>query len=91
MTEERMIRIEASYPRKKISYRIELGDASSQLGADVIEKECRVGDLEPAPPKDWRPYCFSESPLGVCGGAIDIDSLGYLGNRCKKCPYRKME
>lgn len=67
---------------------------------DWLDKDGRrdyhphTGDMsmiEPAPPKDWRPYCFSESPLGVCGGAIDIDSLGYLGNRCKKCPYRKME
>lgn len=42
---------------------------------------------EPAPPKDWTPFCFSEAcERGESLGVMSMDK-----EPCKSCPYRKME
>ena len=43
-------------------------------------------DLEPAPPKDWRPRCFTfdSSRPGYCLYGCD-------GEIMNKCPYRQLE
>ena len=40
---------------------------------------------EPAPPKAWRPQCYSGSRL--CSPDEDYER----SELCEKCPYRKME
>lgn len=42
--------------------------------------------VEPAPPKDWHPYCFNKN-------CCTTKHLGILSDMepCKSCPYRKME
>ena len=42
---------------------------------------------DPAPPKDWIPFCFSEAcERGESLGVMSMDK-----EPCKSCPYRKME
>ena len=53
----------------------------------IITGLFRIGDLEPAPPKDWTPYCYDESKK-VC------TMLGLVNEppKCwKDCPYRKKD
>lgn len=43
-------------------------------------------DAEPAPPKDWRPYCFNKR-------CCNKEHLGILSDMepCKSCPYREVK
>lgn len=60
------------------------------LDPEVLGRNLFWKPVEPAPPKDWRPYCYSDSPIGVCMDK-NAEPEGRLGERCKICPYRKME
>jgi hypothetical protein len=41
--------------------------------------------IEPAPPKDWRPYCYGEVVLRT-----GIHScIGHYDDSCLNCPARK--
>lgn len=45
------------------------------------------GEMEIAPPKDWRPFCYSPAcKLGLSQGVMSMEK-----EPCANCPYRKME
>ena len=44
-----------------------------------------VLDREPTPPKDWKPYCFSDFDKD---GKCDHDEY-YMMASCDKCPFTK--
>ena len=56
-----------------------------------------TGDMsmvEPAPPKDWKPYCFLVQSLPGCRGRLiqREDDKNEFRRECEPCPYRqKME
>jgi len=85
MPEERMIRI--NYPDKTLDNDVDIRvhlyyyDPNGQLQTPIfgINKEY----VEPAPPKDWRPYCFSDYNLD---GKCDCEEY-YMMASCDKCPY----
>lgn len=46
----------------------------------------RLNEAEPAPSKDWRPYCFNKR----CCKKENLGILSDMGP-CKSCPYRDLE
>lgn len=47
--------------------------------------EIRYYPEEPAPPKDWKPYCFSDFDKD---GKCEHDEY-YMMASCDKCPFTK--
>lgn len=45
--------------------------------------------VEPAPPKDWKPWCFGtyENPDECVGTWSPLRPV--INARCEKCPFRK--
>lgn len=87
MTEERMIRVtkpEALDGEVSIRVFFDYYRPDGRLAKDGFTINDFDG-LEPAPPKDWKPYCYDEEH--------NICSLVGLVNeppKCwKECPYRK--
>lgn len=79
MTEERMIRV----VRKDF---VRGGVDDGELIPYMLSY-IKWNELEPAPPKDWTPYCYDESKE-VC------TMLGLVNEppKCwKECPYRKKD
>ena len=84
MTEERIIRV-------------------TKVGLEFLEEQrydptyviAFWHELEPAPPKNWRPLCFDENTGAneeYCNGVHETNWMGYiqkeLEDNCRKCPYR---
>jgi hypothetical protein len=83
MTEERMICERKSYI------------PASYEPFNIVEAEWTSwAPVEPAPPKDWRPFCFNEFGYNdICEGRHQVNWMGYvqkeLEDECINCPYRK--
>jgi len=56
------------------------------LDPDVLGRNLFWKPVEPAPPKDWRPYCFDKR----CCKKENLGILSDMGP-CKSCPYRDLE
>lgn len=48
-------------------------------------------DAEPAPPKDWRPVCYSGILGEPCGGRFIQIGARRLRPECEQCPYHNLE
>jgi len=54
------------------------------LDPDVIGRNLFWKPVEPAPPKDWRPFCFTSAcKRGESHGIMSMDK-----EPCLSCPYR---
>lgn len=80
MTTHRII-VEIETDPRKDDYIIELDGSEETLKS-----------YEPAPPKDWMPFCSTFCNVDFekkkCSGTV-VD--GVLIDSCLECPYRKME
>lgn len=63
---------------------LESGDYYLERNFVILRGMVRVNELEKAPLKTWRPYCFSDYNLD---GKCDCEEY-YMMASCDKCPYR---
>ena len=91
MTEERMIRVSIDqwqdmFEGKSLTW--------NELSMILFGSEFELGtpsfyDLEPAPPKDWKPYCFKQRIDGKCFGMCHPIADDEMADCCLECPFRK--
>lgn len=83
MTEEIMIRFNRqAWEQNRM---INIDDYGVDLG--TFEEQ------EPAPPKDWRPACWTGDLKDDLNGCTELyyQEDGAIYEPCLSCPYRKME
>jgi hypothetical protein len=76
MIEERMIRV-----TWQTYYQLTHDDDS-----EIVIKDWN--NLEPAPPKDFKPHCYGTVPW--CEEVKELRNKEYY-NKCEECPYRKRD
>ena len=61
------------------------------LDPEVLGRNLFWKPVEPAPPKDWRPVCYSGWHGEPCGGRFIELGSRRIRPECEGCPYHKME
>lgn len=73
--QERMLRLKPLKEAKRIVIVIKYQDEDGRLIGSEGKSQY---DLEPAPPKDWKPYCY-EPKRGIC--------FGHANRTCAVCKW----